>query len=167
MTSVASIPVSLEARTRGPAAAAAPVLETMLRELEANPGMAGLAIDLARDLQMPIEAELKVPITVTLVAMPGPHQFDIRFAAATPRDYYPHFAGTLKLSDFPNSTCLSLVGSYTVPLAGLGSMIDMTFLRGAAGASLQRYLERLAKALAVRVRDEEEAHARAAMHFHV
>lgn len=167
MTNAACIPVSLEAPTCGPAAAAAPVLGAMLREMEAHPGMAGLCIDLARDLQMPVEATLNVPVKITVVGTPTAKEFDLKVTANTPHDYYPHFVGSLKLTDLAFGTCLQLIGSYTVPLGGLGAAVDITFLRGAAAASLQRYLDRLALALAERVRKEEEAHARAAMHFHV
>jgi hypothetical protein len=145
---------------------AAPVLEAVLRRFESE--APGLSIDLARDLQIPVEASVEVPVKVSLLTVRPPASYEIRLEAAEQRGYYPAFAGVLSIVTAGASrSTLELDGTYAVPLGALGEMLDMTLLAGAAESSLMRFLRRLSAETAGAVRDEQAEHARAAMHFHV
>lgn len=161
-----SVRISAGVPVEAPLNLAAPVLEGILRRFETE--RPPLSVDLARDLQFPVEASVNVPVRLSLLAVHPPASFEIRLEAAEQRDYYPMFAGVLSILHAGASrSTLELDGTYAVPLGVLGETLDMTLLAGAAESSLMRFLRRLSAETSDAVRDEQAEHARAAMHFHV
>lgn len=166
--SSSSVSISAAVPLDAPRGLAAPVLEKLLRGLELDPERAALSVDLARDLQFPVEATVKVPVQLQLVAIRPPATFEIRLHAAEQREYYPEFTGLLTLEsvDAPLSS-LRISGTYAVPLGAFGAALDMTLLAGAAESSLRRFLRRLARETSETVRAGQAEYARATLHFHV
>lgn len=168
MPGSAGVPVSVRAAVDAPANLTAPAVAAILEDLQREPGRAGMCVDLALDLQAPIEVTVNVPVRLTVCRPSTEPFFDLSVGAATPHDYYPDFTGRLRVSAATAATCvLTLEGTYAVPLGALGIALDMTLLRGAAEASLARFLEYVARAAVERIRREQAEHARAALHFHV
>lgn len=165
MSSSASVSISLSAPVDVPAELAAPALEALLRRFQAEPGRASLSVDLASDLQFPVEATVNVPVRVELVAAEGQTAFKLRLEAATKRELYPDFTGILNVRKADRSSArFDLAGTYVVPLGVFGRNLDMTLLGGAAESSLGRFLMRLAEETVHQVRQEQAEHARAIMH---
>ncbi len=163
------VAVSVGTRIDVPLTAAVPVFGGIVRHLSNRAEQpADLSIDLASDLQMPIEASLHVKIRVQASECGDHRSFELTLAPDVRHDYYPRFHGWLTLSEAAPSTCsLVLEGAYTVPLGRVGEAIDMTFLRGTAARSLQRFIDRIASDISHCVREEQDEHARALLHFHV
>lgn len=163
-----SVRISAGVPLDGPRDLAALALESILRRFEAQPGRTALSVDLARDLQFPVEATVDVPVKLSLLAVRPPAAFEIRLEAAEQPGRYPAFAGVLSIVSAGTSrSTLELDGRYEVPLGALGESLDMTLLAGAAESSLMRFLRRLAAETSDSVREGQAEHARAAMHFHV
>lgn len=168
MQTSASVGVSVSVPVDVPQQLAAPALERLLRRFQAEPGLLSLSVDLAGDLQFPVEAMLNVPVSLHLLSTGGGAAFRIRIEAAVEHEYYPTFGGILRALPGKTPACtLALSGTYAVPLGGFGRSLDMTLLRGAAESSLKRFVVRLAEQIAHDVRDEQAEYARATMHFHV
>lgn len=165
MSSSASVSISLTAPVDVPADLAAPALEAILRRFQAEPGQAALSVDLACDLQFPVEATVNVPVRLNLAGVEGQTTFKIRLEAARQREYYPDFTGILTVRKAARSAArFDLAGTYVVPLGMFGKSLDMTLLGGAAESSLSRFLKRLAEETVRRVREEQAEHARAVMY---
>jgi hypothetical protein len=160
-----SVRTSAGVPLEAPRELAAPVLEGVLRRFASEAPL--LSVDLAHDLQFPVEASVDVPVRVSLLTVRPPASYEIRLEAAEQRGYYPAFDGVLSIvTAGASSSTLELDGTYAVPLGALGEMLDMTLLAGAAESSLMRFLRRLAAETSAAVREEQAEHARAAMHFH-
>lgn len=163
-----SVRISAAVPLDAPRELAAPVLEKLLRRLELEPGRAALSVDLARDLQFPVEVSVKVPVQLRVVAIRPVAIFEIRLHAAEQREYYPEFTGLLTIESVDASlSSLRISGTYTVPLGAFGAALDMTLLGGAAESSLARFLRRLAGQTSETVRAGQAEYARATLHFHV
>lgn len=104
---------------------------------------AAMELDLAQDLQMPIEASVRVPVHVDLVRI-GEGLFNIAIRAKAHPNDYPRFRGQLSLFAAGDGCTLELRGRYVPPHGWLGDFVDSTFMRDTARASIQRFLEFIA-----------------------
>lgn len=153
MPKSASAAVAVQAAVSQPIEALRERLQTVLAEIEEHPGSVSLSVDLARDLEAPVEASLAVPVVLKVTPDPRSNDFSVRIAPATRQHFYPAFKGTLHITPARlNSSVISLRGTYTVPLGGIGQAVDMTLLRGAAHSSLKRFLDAVIKEAARRAR---------------
>lgn len=151
MRSRAGTAISVQAAVSRPPDELRAVLDTVLTELQNRPEGLSLSVDLARDLQAPVEAALSVPVTLNVTREPQ-DEFSVLIAPAAHRHFYPDFRGTLRVTRARgNSSVVSLRGKYSVPLGALGQTVDTTFLRGAARSSLQRFLDAVIEESARRV----------------
>src|SRR5579862_2631778 len=99
------VPVSVHAAVNVPLAAALPVFIKVVRDLGSQHGQCtDLSVNLARDLQMPIEAALHVQVRVH-ESDRGDHRFDLTMTPAVRHDYYPHFHGLLALTEAAQGAC--------------------------------------------------------------
>jgi hypothetical protein len=120
-----------------------------------------------RDLQIPIDADVNVPITAHMETTPQRWECKIEIEADSNKKLFPHFTGTLSITPNGHDSCeLWLQGSYDVPMGLLGSNIDVTFLRGSAQKSLERFLEWLAGEIKRSVNETERERARQARGAH-
>jgi hypothetical protein len=159
MNTPSDIPVAVRSTIRLPFGAAAPVFAAVAHELDKR--SESLNLDLGGDLQMPIEASVHVSVTPHVADTKDPHRFDIRLAAEAAHDYYPHFRGSLVLEPDQRYTCVLVIeGHYAVPFGDIGKNIDMTFLRGAAAKSLQRFVDQVADEVSRRTREQQEREVR-------
>ena len=129
-----------------PAAFALPAVERILREF-ADPGSASLALNIS-ELHLPFQAVISVPVKARVSAGCGRNEWRLRIQAAQHAQLYPVFEGALRLLRAGHTSELHLEGAYAVPLGTLGRAIDATVLRGAAEASLQRFVREIAHRVA-------------------
>lgn len=121
-----------------------PALEAVLGDLQARPGSVNLNVDLAADLDAPVEMSLAVPVAVRATRDPHENAFSLHIMPQTRRHFYPYFRGMLRVTPArSDSSVVTLRGTYTVPLGALGQSIDATVLRGTAQASLKRFLSNI------------------------
>ncbi|HZT11889.1 MAG TPA: hypothetical protein VFA29_03765 [Candidatus Baltobacteraceae bacterium] len=131
---------------------ALPALETVLTELNKHPGSASLALNM-QELHIPLQAMISVPVEAQASPDGGRHAWHLEIRAASRPQMYPTFEGRLRLAPAgERSSELQLDGRYQVPLGALGKALDSTFLRGAAHASVQRFVRELAHRVAMLAR---------------
>ncbi len=120
-----------------------------------------------RDLQIPIDADVSVPIRVGVEPRPLRWEADVEIAAANNQRFFPRFHGMLTVTPNGHNACeLWLQGSYDLPMGLLGTNIDATILRGNAQTSLQRFLEWLSAEIARNVVETEREHEREVRGLH-
>lgn len=137
--------ISLRTRISAPPWAAWHSVRSTLRQMKQSPTGNRLSIEFS-DVQAPIEGAVSVPVRINL-GPPLDHLMLIEIEGERPR-LFPSFAGVLSLQQAgDHETDLCLDGYYTVPLGELGHSADITLLRGAAAASLQRFLDGVAARL--------------------
>ena len=142
------VPVISATAIAAPASFALPAIELILKEFTQCPGRASLALNI-RDLHVPFEAMISVPIETHV--RPGEHrnQWRLRIRAAQNVGLYPAFEGLLTLLSADNKgSQLQLEGSYAPPMGSFGSAIDRTVFHGAAKASLDRFVRNIASRVA-------------------
>lgn len=138
------VPISTTAAVTVPAAHALPALETILTELTKRPGSTSLALAM-HEVHIPLQAMISVPVQAQVLPGKARNDWRLEIRAASKSPLYPTFAGNLTLSPASERSCeLSLHGSYSVPLDGIGRAIDATLLRGAAQASIDRFVREIA-----------------------
>lgn len=107
---------------------------------------------------LPAAGEIAVPVSIDTQAQPQRYECELTIAAAATTTLFPRFNGSLSVSPMRDSGSeLWLQGSYTVPLGILGEFVDATFLRGAADATLERFVAWLAAEIVARVEREQRA----------
>ncbi len=162
----AGVPVALRSSVGVPLAAALPIFEKVVGALTKPESAPDLSIDLARDLKMPFEAQVHVPVQFDASAPQVDDGFNVTLVPAVRRPYYPRFAGILRMAEQrAESSALLLEGSYTVPFGIVGRVLDMTLFRGAARRSLQRFLDHIASIVDRCVHQDEERQARMHTYF--
>lgn len=118
-----------------------PALEVLFAQIQARPGSVNLNVDLATDLDAPVEMTLAVPVAVRATRDPHENAFALQITPQTRRHFYPQFRGMLRVTPArADSSVVTLRGTYAVPLGALGQSVDATVLRGTAQASLKRFL---------------------------
>jgi len=133
---------------RVPATFALAAVETILKEFSQHEGSACLALDL-QQMQAPFAAMISVPIQAHVTDGPSRHEWNLKIRAASRIDIYPKFEGILRLLPAAeNGSELQLDGQYVVPFGAIGRTIDLTFLRGAAQSSLERFVRDIATRVA-------------------
>ncbi len=119
-----------------------------------------------QELRFPIDATLSVPVEAHAVPRPMRWECELEIGAADNERFFPRFAGTVTITPVgADKSEIWLQGAYEPPLGKLGANIDMTILRGAASASLRRFVDWLAGEATKRVQERERERARAAMRF--
>lgn len=115
-------------------------VETILKDASRETPRAALALNL-RQLKMPLEAMMTVPVDVHVSAGDARNEWRLRICAASDPFLYPTFSGVLALIPACGQGCqLQLDGDYTPPFGALGRLIDATLLRGVAQSSLERFV---------------------------
>lgn len=108
-----------------------------------------LGVDM-RDLKMPIEGQLRVPVRIQTQPADAPSTCRVLIGAAAESEFFPRFEGRLTVAPVERSgASLCLCGRYDAPLGFLGGAVDASVLRGVAERSLREFLA----ALAVRVNE--------------
>ena len=133
---------------RVPATFALAAIDTILEEFSQHEGHACLALDL-QQMRAPFAATISVPIQARVTDGASRHEWNLKIRAASSIDVYPSFEGILKLLPAAeNGSELQLDGQYVVPFGAIGRTIDLTFLRGAAQSSLERFVREIANRVA-------------------
>lgn len=141
MSRNANAAVAVQVAVGEPVERIVPGLEAVLTQIQARPGSVNLNVDLAADLEAPVEMLLAVPVAVSVARDPHENAFALRIVPQTRRHFYPRFRGMVRVMPArANSSVVTLRGTYTVPLGALGQSVDATLLRGTAQASLKRFL---------------------------
>ena len=110
-----------------------------------------LSVDL-RDLKVPFDAQLRVPIRASVEKHVKRWQCHIEIGAAKSAGMFPHFSGELTITpEGAGHSRLWLQGKYNAPLGILGMAVDGTVFRGAAERSLNNFLTWLAAEIEARV----------------
>lgn len=131
------------AAVNAPAAFARQAVETILSEFAQEPGRASLALNV-RQLHLPFQATITVPIEARVSPGQAATEWQLHIEAARNPELYPKFDGVLSLCDQGFGSQLQLDGDYTAPFGAVGRAIDATLLRGAARASLERFVREVA-----------------------
>jgi len=138
-------------------------LESMLAILhalslhEAPYERAALSLGFDR-IGVPGAGELSVPVMLATDAQPQRYECELTITATATTELFPTFAGSVSVSPMRDSGSeLWLQGTYSVPFGAAGQLVDATILRGAADASLQRFVTWLAHEIVVRVEREQRA----------
>jgi len=143
--------VSATTAIRVPVLLALPTLGGVLKERAQQPEGVVLQVELP-ELRIPFHATIGVPVLTKIKGLDR-HEWSLEMRAATNPSVYPTFHGVLALEPVGAHACeLQLKGKYAVPLGPLGRAIDATLFRGAAVASLQRFVDDVAFRVAERVR---------------
>ena len=109
-------------------------------------------------IRIPGAGEVAVPIKVDAQAQPQRYECELTISATSGTKLFPTFAGSLAISPMRDSGSeLWLTGEYSVPLGAVGGFVDATFLRGAADASLERFVTWMAAEIVARVEREQRA----------
>ncbi len=148
---------------RVPAARAHEVMAEILRRLsEGEEPYERTALSLGlRDLRLPLEGEISVPVKADVEVRPLRWEADLTLAAKSGSALFPRFRGTLAVTpDGSSASGLWLQGAYDVPLGWFGRAVDMTLLRGVAESSLKRFAEWLARTIVDRIERSEQERAR-------
>ena len=141
MSRSANAAVAVQVAVGEPVEQLLPALEAVLARIEARPGSVNVNVDLAADLDAPVEMTLAVPVAVRATRDPHENAFALHITPQPRRHFYPRFRGMLRITPARgNSSVVALRGTYTVPLGALGQSVDATLLRGTAQASLKRFL---------------------------
>jgi len=112
-------------------------------------------------IRLPAAGEIAVPVSIDAQAQPQRYECELTIAATATAALFPTFSGSLSVSPMRDSGSeLWLQGSYAVPLGIVGEFVDATFLRGAADASLDRFVAWLAAEIAARVERDQRAELR-------
>ena len=144
--------ISIATALCAPVEVALPAVETILKEMARQPGNASLALNI-RELRVPLEAMISVPIEARVHCGEGRNQWLLRVRAARRAHMYPVFEGTLTLlSAAESGSQLQLDGTYVPPFGSAGRAIDATVLRGAAQSSLHSFLRNVASRVAMLAR---------------
>jgi hypothetical protein len=123
-------------------------VERILHEFASGSEQNSLALNI-RQLHLPFEATIRVPITALVSVGEARNQWRLHIRAAVTPALYPTFDGVLSLLPAPGQGCqLRLDGGYTPPLGVVGRAIDATVLAGAARSSLERFLREVAHRVA-------------------
>lgn len=149
-----TIQVSTDIALNVPAAVALPALETILEEFKRCPAQAALALNM-RDLHLPFEALVSVPIQMHIARLPshGRNEWGIRICAAARPQLYPTFEGVLRLLlAGDRGSEVQLAGEYRVPLGPIGNALDATLFSGIAEQSLRRFVRDLTNRIAALAR---------------
>ena len=121
-----------------------------------------LAVGL-RSLHLPVQGELRIPVTTRVELAPVRWEASIEMEAADHPGLFPRFHGTMTLNPVGGTTSeLWLQGEYNAPFGAFGERFDATLLHGAAEKSLRDLLERIATRLVATIREREESAARRA-----
>lgn len=120
-----------------------------------------------RDLAMPGEGELHVPVQAHVVSRPQEWECRVTISAAQDQRFFPTFEGVLTVTPDGRSECeLWLQGHYEPPMGALGRGINVTLLRGAAKRSLRTFLEWLAAEVVKAVAESERERMRQSRGIH-
>jgi hypothetical protein len=114
-----------------------------------------------RDLHIPIDADVQVPVRAEVEWQPQRWEADIAIEAIANEKLFPRFHGMFSITPTgPAHSELWLQGNYDVPMGPLGTPVDATLMHGAAVKSLQRFLDWLSEQITHSVEESERAHAR-------
>ena len=124
-------------------------------------------ITLAVDLRGLGQAEVRVPIEVTVVNRPDRWECGIHIEAAQSERFFPMFDGMLSVTpDGGNDSEIWLQGEYATPGGIIGKGLDATLLHGYAEKSLRDFLSWLADEVKTEVERAERERAEQARRFH-
>lgn len=138
------VPVSSVRAITLPAHHALAAIETILGELTKHPGSASLALEM-HELHVPLQAMISVPIEARVFPSSSRNEWHLEIRAVAGANVFPTFEGTLAITPAgERGSELHLDGTYHVPLNGVGRAIDATLMRGAAEASIQRFVREIA-----------------------
>ena len=116
-----------------------------------------------RSLHLPVQGEVRIPVTTHVELAPLRWEANIEMEAADHPGLFPRFHGTMTLNPVGSTSSeLWLQGEYHAPFGALGERFDATLLHGAAERSLRDLLERIATRLVATIREREESAARRA-----
>ena len=120
-----------------------------------------------RDLKIPFDAELRVPVRPHVEHDPSPWECRIEIGAEENSQLFPRFDGMLTItSEAVGESRLRLRGNYDPPLGLFGNAIDATLLSGVAERSLEEFLDWLARDIAQRVVKAEQSRLDQARNIH-
>jgi hypothetical protein len=123
-----------------------------------------LSVDV-RDLKIPFEGQLRVPVHARVERHEKRWESHIEIGAAAKEGFFPHFKGTLTVTpEGHGQSRIWLQGEYTPPLGILGGAINATVLHGVAEHSLNDFLNWLAKEIEKHVHELERSRQRQARH---
>lgn len=121
-----------------------------------------------RDLAMPGEGELQVPVQAHVESRLQEWECRLVITAAADQRFFPRFEGDLTVTPDGRSECeLWLQGHYDPPMGALGRGINVTLLRGAAERSLRTFLEWLAAEVGKTAVESEQERLRQSRNMHV
>lgn len=116
-----------------------------------------------RSFSLPDVGYIAVPVKLSNLEETTEPQHEIRFHLQSRRgaESFPVLEGKMGVdSSGPSSAMMWLGGSYTIPMSGIGGLINQTLFRGTADASLGTMLDELATAVVARVENRERAESR-------
>lgn len=164
-----SAPVEIHAALNVPPVAARDALMRVMQAVATqSPPYDHLALSLGlRDLHVPIEASLTVPVHATVDLAPLRWECRLDIAALRSQKLFPRFHGTISVTPNGQQACeLWLQGSYDPPLGALGAAIDATIFHGAAKDSLSELLAWLVDEITRSVTESERRHEREVRTLH-
>lgn len=142
------------------------VRDAMMRILKAmtdrTPPYENVTLSLGlRDLHVPIDAEVTVPVHADADLRPQRWESTFEIEAENDQRFFPRFHGTISVTPSGRSSSeIWLQGSYDAPMGALGEGIDMTLLHGAAERTLTRFLQWMAGEVSRDVNASERAYER-------
>lgn len=114
-----------------------------------------------RDLKIPVDADLSVPVETSVELRPQRWEGTIEIQATNNQKLFPRFSGTISVTpNGPSASELWLQGSYETPVGVLGEGFDETLFRGAAETSLLRFLQWLGGEVTAKVVAAEREYQR-------
>lgn len=156
-------PVELHVSVALPGALARDAMMRILKAMtDRTPPFDHVTLSLGlRDLQVPIDADVSVPVHTDAELRPQRWESTFEIEAENNQRFFPRFHGTISVTPSGRSACeLWLQGNYDAPMGALGEGIDTTLLRGAAERTLTRFLEWLAGEISRDVNASERAYER-------
>jgi hypothetical protein len=114
-------------------------------------------------LGLPDVGYIAIPASVEMLEERTEPRHEIRFTlhARRKKEAFPTFEGAIGIDgNGPSSSTMWLAGTYTVPMQGLGAMLDQMLASGVAEKSLENMLEELAMSIEAKVQKHELADVR-------
>ena len=156
--------VRLQRNLQIPPVPAFRALTEILRAIAAQEGnWRGFALHLALgDLRLADFGYVAVPIDVTLGQVHADRQtIDLSFRAASHPGSFPTFTGAMGVDAMgPSGAIVWLGGGYDVPLHLFGKLLDASLTAGAAGKTLENFLDDVAAACTALVEKREAEYVR-------
>lgn len=157
--------VNLQQPLSVPAVPARAALSAILHDIADNrPGWSDFALYAnLGSFSLPDVGYIAVPVKISNLEERTEPQHEIRFHLQSRRgaESFPVLEGKMGVdSAGPSSATIWLGGSYTIPMSGIGGLINQTILRGIAGSTLEMMLDEIAQAVVARVENRERAESR-------